>query len=124
MTYPDNPYGMSPVSLFPQDAPFRMDNAGLGCVLIQRHVFETIEPPWFDLKADGYGSDMYFFTKCRKAGFENWCNPVVKCDQIDYTVVTHADYERRLAEDPHFARSGAIIAPPEVVDEVHSNGAG
>lgn len=117
MTYRDNQYAMSPVSIFPTDTPFKADCFGLGCVLFRREVFEQMDPPWFDLKADHYGSDMYFYTKWKKMGGEVWGTPKVVPDQIDYTVVGYADYKERMEHDPSFAGSGVLIAPPEVIEK-------
>lgn len=111
----DNPYVHSPVSLFPTDEPFILDPKGhggcpgLGCVLIRREVFERVSRPWFDLKENYYGSDMYFWTKVRDAGIDVWIDPRVRCAQIDYKVETIDDYHRRIEEDPKFASSGYII---------------
>jgi hypothetical protein len=114
-TTKDNPYVHSPVSLFPTDRPFMLDPKGhggcpgLGCVLIRREVFERVPKPWFDLKENYYGSDMYFWTKVRDAGFDVWVNPAVQCGQIDYEVTSIHDYHKRLTEDKDFAASGYII---------------
>jgi hypothetical protein len=107
-----NPYMQSPVTLFPRDRPFRLDGCcGLGCVLIERRVFEQLEAPWFDLSdgRQGYGSDMFFYKKVRDAGLEVWVQPLVCCAQIDYTVASLRDYEERLEREPGFAASGVII---------------
>lgn len=116
----DNPYPHAPVTAFPTDRPFQMDPrgggcVGLGCVLIKREVFEKVPEPWFDLKAKGYGSDMFFATKVRQAGIPVWVDPTVRCDQIDYVVVGFDDYLKRIQEDPGFQASGAIVAAPEVL---------
>lgn len=111
----ENPYVHSPVSIFPENRPFALDPKGhggcpgLGCVLIKREVFEKIPFPWFDLKESNYGSDMYFFTKVRDAGFDVWVNPEVMCGQIEYTTTSIHDYHQRMQEDPHFAASGYIV---------------
>lgn len=54
---------------------------GMGCTLIERRVFEALEPPWFKTTRDntetpeGVGvhwfqsEDMYFLERARKAGF-------------------------------------------------------
>ena len=104
-------YGHLPVSIFPQDKPFRCEAAGLGCVLFKRHIFEgpnAVKFPWFDLSAEHYGSDMYFYTKARDAGFELWVDPTVQCDQIDYYTTTIEDYRKRLT-NPDFKHTGYII---------------
>jgi len=111
-----NPYGQSPVSLFPTDRPFQLNGCpGLGCLLIERQVFEKMPPPWFQLKdgEGGYRSDMYFFKHARDAGFPVWVQPAVACGQIDYQVVGLEDYKQRLETDPAFAGSGFIIGTAE-----------
>lgn len=115
ITPPENPYVHTPVSVFPHQGPFRIDCPGLGCVLIERQVFERMPRPWFDLSAEKYGSDMYFYTKVKQAGIEVWAHPGVFCDQIDYTVVGYRDYQKRLKDDPTFASRGFIIGAPDGV---------
>lgn len=108
-------YLHTPVSLFNTDKPFPIDCGGLGCVLIKREVFEALDQPWFDLKAKtvaehtGYGSDMYFFTHARAKGFQLWCDPTVRCGQIDYYVTDIDDYKWQLDNNPSFAGRGYII---------------
>ena len=107
---PGNPYSQNPIRVFPTEAPFRLDGCcGLGCVLIERQVFETLKEPWFDLGEGKYGSDMYFYRHVRDAGFEVWVDPQVRCDQIEYAVWGYHDYRERLDHDPAFAASGGII---------------
>lgn len=113
ITTKGNQYMHTPVSMFPQDEPFRIDCPGFGCVLFKRSVFETLAFPWFDLKEVGYGSDMFFYTNARNAGIEVWATPKVMCGQIDYTVVTLDDYRQRLETDPDFTKTGCIIGMSE-----------
>jgi hypothetical protein len=110
----ESTYMHSPVSLFPTATPFRVDCAGLGCVLFKRSVFETLPYPWFDLKAGaedkiGYGSDMYFYTHARAHGLELWVDPTVQCGQIDYYETDISDYQWQLENNPGFASRGFII---------------
>jgi hypothetical protein len=125
VTPPGNPYPHTPVSLFPTDRPFKLGKKGgcpgLGCVLIRREVFEALEEPYFDLRernpktGEGAGSDMWFFTKVRDAGFEVWVEPRVRCGHLDYVTVGFEDYVKRLQDDPQYAQHGYILAPDEAV---------
>jgi hypothetical protein len=60
-------------------------------------VFEAIEPPWFDLKENAYGSDMYFYTKVGEKKFQVWVDPTVRCGHMDYVEWDFEDYVNRLA---------------------------
>lgn len=115
LTSRENPWVFSPVTAFPLLEPFRVDHTGLGCVLFERSVFEhpKMTFPWFDLAAEKYGSDMYFFTKVKDAGIEVWADPSVMCDQIDYKVESFNDYKKRLMDDPKYAQSGVILGTSE-----------
>jgi hypothetical protein len=106
---PNAEYLHSQVHIFPTDAPFRVDCAGLGCILIKRKVFETLPEPWFDLKADSYGSDIYFAKHAKDAGIELWVDPTVQCGQIDYYETTIDDWKWQMDNDPTFALRGFII---------------
>ena len=110
-----SPYGHCAVSLFPTDSPFKVDCAGLGCVLFKRTVFETMPFPWFDLKEANYGSDMYFYKHARDHGFETWVDPSVACGQIDYYEMTIDDWKWQLETNPKFAKYGFIIGQQEAV---------
>ncbi len=102
-------YGMCPVKYFPRTEPFQLKGCpGLGCVLFERRVFETLPYPWFDLAEGKYGSDLYFYTNALKAGIEVWVDPTVLCQQIEYTVWDERHYQRAL-EDPNFGVTGFII---------------
>ena len=102
-------YGHCAVSLFPTDRPFKVNCAGLGCLLIKREVFETLKYPWFDLKEKGYGSDIYFSKHAAEAGFDVWANPEVMCGQVDYYEMTVNDWKWQLETNPKFAKFGFII---------------
>lgn len=117
-----NKFPHTPVGIFPTETPFKLAKAGgccgLGCVLIKREVFEAIEPPWFDLKEknprtqEGYGSDMYFYTKVKEAGIEVWIDPTVRCGHIDYVTAEFDDYVKRLQEKPEELQRRFIIGTP------------
>jgi GT2 family glycosyltransferase len=52
-------------------------NCGLGAVLISTRVFEKLEKPYVrlgELEQDEWCDDVGFFNRCRKAGFEVWCD--------------------------------------------------
>ena len=52
-------------------------NCGLGCVLIATEVFRHLEKPYVrlgELEQDEWCDDVGFFNRCRKAGFEVWCD--------------------------------------------------
>lgn len=109
-----NPYYHAPVTLFNTNEPFKVDCAGLGCLLVKREVFEKLEYPWFDLKAGtdikiGYGSDMYFYHHAKNAGFNLWVDPSIQCKQIDYYETDIEDYKWQLENNPAFAKAGFII---------------
>lgn len=115
LTSRENPYVFSPVTAFPTVTPFRVDHVGFGCVLFRREVFEhpKMQFPWFDLKENMYGSDMYFYTKVKDADIPVWVDPTIRCNQIDYKIETFADYEQRLKDDPKYAQSGVVIGASE-----------
>lgn len=57
----------------PEDSLHQYDWTGSHCFLINRSVFEAIEPPWFEMASKikwGSGSDRLFFEKVAAAGFE------------------------------------------------------
>lgn len=113
-------YGQSPVRMYPQDKPFRLNGCvGVGCLLVQKRVFETVPYPWFDLQAghgqQGYGSDMFFFKKVRDCKIDVWVQPTVQCGQIEYVTWTQEDYQAAIAADPTWLSGGVIIGGAEVV---------
>lgn len=111
-----SPYGQYPVTIFPTEEPFEIGAAGLGCVLIKRNVLETMEFPWFDLSAKGFGSDMYFYKHAYDHGFRAWVNPKVRCGQIDYYMTTIEDWQWQLENNPAWGKAGYIVGTQAVVN--------
>lgn len=115
LTEGTRPYSQSPVTLFPQETPFKLGDeraagcAGLGCVLIKRRVFEKMAPPWFRVLENRAGSDLYFYRHAYEAGFDLWVHPQVQASQIDYYITGIEDYRARVELDPTFAGAGYII---------------
>jgi len=114
----ENPYLHTPLTIYDERGPFKLHKRaggcpGMGCVLMRLSVFDQMERPYFDLKAnsegkrDGYGQDLYFYTKVRWAGIEVWVEPGVISDQVETSVVGYADYRKRLLEKGR-TRSGFV----------------
>ena len=69
-------------------------HVGMGFMLIKRGVFERITPPFFmdshfiqnDLERFG-GEDVVFCYKVRKAGFQIWVDPRVRCGHAKTIVI-------------------------------------
>ncbi len=52
-------------------------NCGLGCALMSTEVFKKLEQPYVrlgEIELDEWCDDVGFFNRCRKAGFEIWCD--------------------------------------------------
>jgi len=79
---------------------------GTGCLLVKRHVFEAIEPPWFDHTKVGLGEDAYFCAKAYAAGFKVFVDLALEVGHVTPNVVT-----------PAWAR--AYQSLPEAVREQH-----
>lgn len=69
--------------------PFKVKFCGFGVVLVRFEVFEKLEWPYWDNEFKPgtivKGEDIYFCEKARKAGFDIWCDPKVKCNHIRIT---------------------------------------
>jgi GT2 family glycosyltransferase len=69
-------YLFPPVKSEEERGLMEVDAVGMTGVLIKRHVFEKIEPPYFEVlyKDNGtqtdLGEDYYFSRKCKEAGFK------------------------------------------------------
>jgi hypothetical protein len=74
-------------SMSKRKKPFTVDYTGFGWVLIKKGVFESLTYPWFAPQMqifesgevqDMCGEDVSFCLDAKKAGFEIWCNPVIR----------------------------------------------
>ena len=67
---------------------FKILAGGFGVTLVKYEVFEALEwPYWKNVYAPGgikMSEDIYFCEKARKADFDIWCDPLVKCDHTKY----------------------------------------
>jgi GT2 family glycosyltransferase len=65
---------------------FKAESVGFGCVLVKTSVLDKMEwPYWRSLYKPGLrtlGEDLYFCYEARKAGFDIWCDPKIKCDHV------------------------------------------
>lgn len=116
--YSDNGHGE--VDLAPVKEPLaKVGHLGLGLVLIEMSVFETIEeksglpffkfqPKFKDDEYDGeVGEDVYFFRKARDCGFDVWCdmqlsNECKHCGEVEFGLEfsARADFmEKQRKED-------------------------
>ena len=57
-----------PVNQWPEHKVFKVDGAGLGCVVIEREVLESMEPPWFHYGSSDYPHDNVDMAFSRKVG--------------------------------------------------------
>lgn len=68
--------------------PFKVCSAGNGVMLVKYEVFEALEwPYWKNVLVPGgieMGEDIYFCKKAGEAGYDIWCDPLVKCDHTKY----------------------------------------
>lgn len=68
--------------------PQQICATGFGCVLIERHVFDMLQRPWFAFQRgdvpgeDIYGEDVYFSRACLAANVEMWALPWLSCSHL------------------------------------------
>lgn len=81
----EEPYELLGLEELPRN-PFKIKSGGFGVTLIKYEVFETLEwPYWKNVYVPGNiqtGEDIYFCRKVIEAGYDIWCEPVVKCSHI------------------------------------------
>lgn len=92
------------VKVCPGGAPFRVDVAGFGCVLVHRDVFSDLKRPYFKFNfyEDSKGNqkesseDYHFFVEAKKAGHALWAVPELELGHIGQApIVTYRDCELR-----------------------------
>jgi len=70
-------------------APVRVAAVGFGCVLVKRHVFETIGAPWFHhAKRPGGGEDEFFCERARAFGFKLYIDMELEIGHLGVTAIT------------------------------------
>ena len=70
-----------------QTEPFRCEAIGTGMLLVKTDVFKKLTSPFFGYKWHDNGmvkmsTDWFFCEKARAAGFEIWCEPLLKIKHI------------------------------------------
>ena len=79
--------------LYPDDSQhelIKIENCGLGAVLIKTEVFKRMEKPWVrlgELEKDHWCDDISFFNRARAVGFELYCDLTIKVGHMVQTVV-------------------------------------
>lgn len=107
-----NKYAFVPVLLVPENELFEIDCPGMGCVLLKTDVFRKVGKPWFDLKEDNYGQDIYFYSKAKDAGIKVGVDSSITCGHLcERRVVTIKDYQDWLLEHKT-DRAGFVLTSP------------
>lgn len=83
--------------LFPQPRLIEVDAIATGCLLIKRHVFDSMQPPWFMYEpasnyrqGDKYNTtteDITFCNKAKKAGFNLYVDGSILVGHITKAIV-------------------------------------
>jgi len=80
----------------PDDALFPVAATGGHCLLINRVVLESMEPPWFKVNPKagrGRGEDLYFFRKLGEAGFPAYVDlSVMAAHQVGRLGISALDF--------------------------------
>ena len=81
----DDEFLCVPIDELPRN-PFKVKSGGFGVCLVKFEVFKKLEwPYWKNVLVEGdieMGEDIYFCKKAREAGFDIWCDPLVKCNHV------------------------------------------
>lgn len=72
---------------FPLDSLFKVEGAGMGCVMIKSEVFKRVKKPYFAW--NGYGEDLYFFKKAKP---KMLLDPRIKCKHFTRAGIDIDDY--------------------------------
>jgi len=98
---------LTPVEDYTDNSIIDVDGIGLGCTLVKRRVFETVEPPWFKWTQgyenhpwdhsgrdgpQGVGEDFYFCEKVKHSGFNIYVDTSMKCHHEAKGAVTEDGY--------------------------------
>lgn len=78
----EDPFRLLPIEDLPED-PFKSTTLSMGMCLVKMEVFDKLEWPYWDKKfkpgSMTVGEDIYFCQKARKAGYDLWVDPKLKC---------------------------------------------
>ena len=111
---PNEKYKFTPVLLFPDNALFKIDCPGMGCVLMNTDVFRQLEAPFFDLKEGTYGQDIYFYSKVKDANIDVMVDSSVKCGHMGAREIITVDcYNKYITDVKTKIEGGMIITNPK-----------
>ena len=81
----EEPFKAIPINELPENL-FKAKTISNGMMLVKTEVFDNLEWPYWreEYKVGGVslGADEYFFTKARKAGYDLWIDPKLKCNHF------------------------------------------
>jgi len=70
---------ISPMNVVPGSGLIKVDAMGMGGVMVDPEVFETLDLPCFTMRWDSKlarypGEDIQFYANCKKKGIDVWCD--------------------------------------------------
>ncbi len=81
----EEPFRAMPINDLPNNL-FKAKTICNGMMLVKTEVFDKLEWPYWETKREPgrevLGADVSFFIKARKAGFDLWVDPKVKCEHM------------------------------------------